>query len=57
MNHYLMSIERYFSGEETFEIKAENKTDAVEKGRKLYERDDMHKVDSIRVKKKLNKKS
>lgn len=31
MNHYLVSIIRYFSGEEYFILDAENKTDAKER--------------------------
>lgn len=34
MHTYLMSIRRYFSGEETFEIVAENKVQALELGKK-----------------------
>lgn len=33
MNKYLMSVERYFSGTETFEIEAENISDAIEKAK------------------------
>ena len=34
MHTYLMSIRRYFSGEETFKIEAENKAQALELGKK-----------------------
>lgn len=34
MHTYLMSIRRYFSGNETFEIVAENKVQALELGKK-----------------------
>ncbi len=30
---YLMSVEHYFSGEETFEVEAENKEEAMALGR------------------------
>ena len=33
MNTYLMSVEKYFGGTETFEVEAENKSDAIEKAK------------------------
>ena len=35
MNRYLMKVYHYFSGYEHFEIEAENKEDAVEKGKEF----------------------
>ena len=35
MNTYLMAVKHYFSGEETFEVQAENKADAVTAGTHL----------------------
>lgn len=33
MHRYLMSFQRYFAGEQRFEIEAENKNDAIEKAK------------------------
>lgn len=58
MNRYLMGIKRYFSVEETFEIDAENKKDALEKALNSqiikYSSENMN-VDTLRVIKKINK--
>lgn len=57
MNKYLMTIVRFFSGEETFEIDATDKKDAIEKTRKYFEKHGSgnYKLDSIKCKKKLQK--
>ena len=36
MNRYLMSVRRFFSGEEAFEVEAENKSEALEKGSREF---------------------
>lgn len=36
MNRYLMSVNHFFSGEETFEVEAENKAEALSKGSKEF---------------------
>ena len=57
MNTYLMTIVRFFSGEETFEVEATDKKEAVEKTRKYFEKygSGNYKLDSIKCKKKLQK--
>ena len=39
MNRYLMAIYHYFRGYENFEIDAESKQDAIEKGREMVKKD------------------
>ena len=59
MNLYLMGIERFFIGEVTFKIEAENKTEAMEKGRKHMEMNSYggnYNARTLRVVKKLQKK-
>ena len=54
-HRFLMDVFHYFSGHEQFEIVAENKADAVEKG-KLYisrNKGGNYQVDSVKVLKKL----
>ena len=36
MNRYLISVRRYFSGEETFEVNAENKNGAIKAANELF---------------------
>lgn len=59
MNTYLIGVKKYFGGEHTFELDAENKTDALIKARKsnalLYCRDNVN-DSTIRVVKKMNNK-
>ena len=57
MNTYLIGVKKYFGGEHTFEVDAENKTDALIKARSsnafLYCRDDIN-GSTIHVVKKIN---
>ena len=52
-----MTIVRFFSGEETFEVEATDKKEAIEKTRKYFEKHGSgnYKLDSIKCKKKLQK--
>lgn len=58
MNKYLISIERYFSGVETHEIEAIDKSEAKEMARRYFSffSGGNYKLDSIKVVKKLNTK-
>lgn len=62
MNRYLMSVERYFSGEETFAVSAENKEGALIEGRRRLDEDPNfnsggnYKRDTLRVVKKMKSK-
>lgn len=58
MSKYLVSIDRYFSGEETHEIEAENKSQAKEMARRYFSiiGAGNYKLDSVEVIKKLNTK-
>ena len=58
MNTYLMSIERYFSGRETFEIATKNKQDALIAARDHCLKSGLfsggnYKIDSIKCEKKI----
>ena len=58
MNKYLMSIERYFSGRETFEVSAENKQDALIVAKNYCMKSGLfsggnYKIDSIKCEKKI----
>ena len=61
MNQYLMSVHRYFNPRETFVIEAENKEDAVRKG-KIYVRQSSqffggnYDLNDVKCIKKINKK-
>ena len=60
MNQYLMSVYRYFNPRETFVIEAENKENAVRKG-KIYVRQSPrffggnYDLNDVRCVKKINK--
>ena len=58
MHRYLLSVQRYFSGEETFTVEAADKTTAVEIGESMVARDPHftggnYKRGSVRCVKKL----
>lgn len=54
MHKYLMSIERYFGGEERFQVTAENKADAIEKAKETsYYRSDNTISSSLKCIRKL----
>ena len=54
MHEYLMSIERYFGGEERFQVTAKNKTDAIEKAKETsYYRSDNTISSSLKCIRKL----
>lgn len=58
MNTYLMEVDHYFGSPITFEVEAENKKDALEKGKDRVENGLQFcncKYDSVRVIKKLRK--
>lgn len=58
MNKYLVSITRYFSGEETKEVEAKNKSDAVSVAKEYFRSFSgcNYDLDSIKCVKKLNTK-
>ena len=58
MNKYLVSITRYFYGEETHEIEARDKREAVAAAKRYFEffGGGNYKLDSIKIVKKLNTK-
>lgn len=58
MNKYLMSVEKYFSGTETFEVEAENKSDAIENAKLhpvIKDSGGNVKEDTLKVVKKLRR--
>ena len=62
MNTYLLSVEHYFSGERYFEVPAESKADALEKGKVQISTSPEYSIggnynkNSLRVVKKLQQK-
>jgi len=61
MNHYLVGVTKYFSGEETFEIEGENRLDALLRAQSIVKLDPKYctcgnyMTNSIRIIKKLQK--
>lgn len=57
MNKYLVEISHYFRGDETFEVVAQNKAEALVKAKEYVKKSplygDNYKVDSVRIVKKL----
>lgn len=59
MNKYLIGVKRYFCGEETFEVEAENKTEALHKAELnpvILSSGGNVDLKTLRVIKKINKK-
>lgn len=55
MHEYLMEVTHYFLGRQRFQVVAENKADAIEKGTEYIKKfgKDNYYMDSVKVVKKL----